>query len=61
MGTFLLGLIVALIIGVGVYYFMMMDVQEAQNTNQPESSGSLDLQVAPRIPEGAVMEDGTLD
>jgi hypothetical protein len=64
MGKFLLGLVVALAIAAGVYYFMLMDVQEAQNTDVPNESprgADLNLQAAPRVPEGAVMEDGTLD
>ncbi len=59
MGKFLLGIIVVLLAGVAIYYFMLMDVQEAQNA-EPQSGASLNLDANP-IPQGAMMEDGTLD
>ena len=61
MGKFLLGLIVAVVIGVGVYYFMLMDAADApQEEGTPVRGADLNLQANP-IPAGAVMEDGTLD
>ena len=60
MGKFLLGLIVALLIGVGVYYFMLMDASEQELEEEVQQGASLNVQANP-IPQGAVMEDGTLD
>ena len=58
MGNFLLGLVVALAIAAGVYYYLFIYVQE--QTPQDERGASLDVKVN-RIPAGAVMEDGTID
>lgn len=59
MGNFLMGLVVALAIAAGVYYFMFMNVQE-EVVEDDQRGASLNLQANP-IPEGAIMEDGTLD
>ena len=61
MGRFLLGLVVALAIGAGVYYFLLMDASAPAET-EPETvrGADVNLQANP-IPKGAIMEDGTLE
>lgn len=56
---FLVGLIVAVVAAVGVYYFMFMQDPEVQQAEQ--RGASTNVQVNPNaIPAGAIMEDGTL-
>ena len=58
MTGFLVGLVVAMVAAVGTYYVFFMrdgEVQEQQQT----TSGRVQIN-ANGIPEGAVMEDGTL-
>ena len=58
MGNFLLGLVVALAIAAGVYYYLFIYVQK--QVPQDERGASLNVELN-RIPAGAVMEDGTID
>lgn len=64
MRNFLIGLVVALAIAAGLYYFMLYDASRESAVNEElERGAALDLQIteANRIPGDAVMEDGTLD
>lgn len=54
---FLVGLIVAMIAALSVYYWWFMQQPEVEQT---ERSTSTQVEINPRIPAGAVMEDGTL-
>lgn len=54
---FLVGLIVAMVAALGVYYVWFMQDAEVQ---QAERGASTQVEVNPRIPAGAIMEDGTL-
>ena len=61
MRGFLLGLVVALAIGAGVYYFLMMDTTDL-STTEPETVRGADVNLqADPMPENVIMEDGTLD
>ena len=57
MKGFLVGLIVAMVAALGLYYVWFMREAEVQN----ERGASTQVQLnAKKIPAGAIMEDGTL-
>lgn len=59
MVNFLIGIIVAAVLAFGVYYVWVLRAAEDMQ-KEPQDAG-LQIQVgAKKVPEGAVMEDGTL-
>ncbi|MFZ2886662.1 MAG: hypothetical protein WA021_02465 [Minisyncoccia bacterium] len=60
MGKFLFGVVMALLIAAGLYFYMVIGTAQ-EEAPQEQQGASLDLQIdEKRIPPGAVMEDGTL-
>ena len=63
MGKFLLGLVVALAIGTGLYYFLLSDAAREEAVNEELDRGAeieMQIEETNRIPPNAVMEDGTI-
>lgn len=63
MKGFLIGLVVALAIGTGLYYFLLSDAAREEAVDEEIDRGvetQLQINEANRIPPDAVMEDGTI-
>ncbi len=63
MGKFALGLVVALAIGMGLYYFLLSDAPRDDAVNEELDRGAeIEMQIneVNTIPPNAVMEDGTI-
>ncbi|HWO07106.1 MAG TPA: hypothetical protein VNM40_00825 [Candidatus Paceibacterota bacterium] len=63
MKNFLIGLVVALAIAAGLYYFLLQDAaRQSAVDDEIERGAAIDLQIneANRIPPGVMMEDGAI-